>query len=322
MTAHPAVSLSSEEPLVDGIVRWWQARIDDRIVRPGTRLPSIRGFAADKRVSRHTVVEAYERLTALGYVEARRGSGFYVRARAAPAPAPRSSRAAARARLAHRRRLAPAQHVPRPAPRPHAGRRPLPARLAGQRADRPERPRRDAGREAILARVRDPAGLPAAAPAALAQALGARDPGRAGADRHHGGRHPRDRSGGAPLPPARRRRVRRRSGLVRDVRALRHARRARDRRAAPRGRPRPRGAPRPAGGASTKALRALLGAAQPDRHLDDRGQCLRGAPARRGARRHARRGRHLRRPLAGRDAAPAGAGGGACGWRRWTAAGA
>jgi DNA-binding transcriptional MocR family regulator len=88
------LSLSSEEPLVDGIVRWWQARIDDRIVRPGTRLPSIRGFAADKRVSRHTVVEAYERLTELGYVEARRGSGFYVRARAAPAPAPRSSRAA------------------------------------------------------------------------------------------------------------------------------------------------------------------------------------------------------------------------------------
>ena len=94
MTAHPSLSLSSEEPLVDGIVRWWQARIDDRIVRPGTRLPSIRGFAADKRVSRHTVVEAYERLAELGYVEARRGSGFYVRARAAPAPVPRSSRAA------------------------------------------------------------------------------------------------------------------------------------------------------------------------------------------------------------------------------------
>ena len=94
MTAPPSLSLSSEEPLVDGIVRWWQARIDDRIVRPGTRLPSIRGFAADKRVSRHTVVEAYERLAELGYVEARRGSGFYVRARAAPASALRPSRGA------------------------------------------------------------------------------------------------------------------------------------------------------------------------------------------------------------------------------------
>ena len=92
MTAHP-VSLSSEAPLADSIVEWWQARITDRIVRPGTRLPSIRRFAADKRVSRHTVVEAYDRLVDLGYVEARRGSGFYVRPRAAPAS--RSPRAAA-----------------------------------------------------------------------------------------------------------------------------------------------------------------------------------------------------------------------------------
>ncbi len=84
MTAHP-VPLSSESPLADGIATWWQARIDDRIVRPGTRLPSIRRFAVDQRVSRHTVVEAYERLVDLGYVEARRGSGFYVRMRAVPA---------------------------------------------------------------------------------------------------------------------------------------------------------------------------------------------------------------------------------------------
>jgi DNA-binding transcriptional MocR family regulator len=88
------VALSREAPLVDGIVRWWQARIEDRIVRLGTRLPSIRRFAAAQRVSRHTVVEAYERLAALGYVRARRGSGFYVQARpgnggprSAPAPA-------------------------------------------------------------------------------------------------------------------------------------------------------------------------------------------------------------------------------------------
>ena len=87
MTAHP-LSLSSEAPLADGIAQWWQARIDDRIVRPGTRLPSIRRFAADQRVSRHTVVDAYERLVDERYVEARRGSGFYVRARAAPASRP------------------------------------------------------------------------------------------------------------------------------------------------------------------------------------------------------------------------------------------
>jgi len=77
------LSLSREAPLVDGIVRWWQARIEDRIVRLGTRLPSIRHFASEQRVSRHTVVEAYERLADLGYVQARRGSGFYVQPRAA-----------------------------------------------------------------------------------------------------------------------------------------------------------------------------------------------------------------------------------------------
>ena len=98
MTAHP-VSLSSEEPLVDGIVRWWQARIDDRIVRPGTRLPSIRRFALDQGVSRHTVVEAYDRLVDLGHIEARRGSGFYVRAPAAPAPRVRHAAAGPASRI-------------------------------------------------------------------------------------------------------------------------------------------------------------------------------------------------------------------------------
>src|SRR5262249_60334458 len=89
MSPHP-VPLSTEAPLVDGIVAWWRARIDDRIVRPGIRLPSIRRFAADQRVSRHTVVEAYERLAELGYVEARRGSGVYVGP--PPPPAARGAR--------------------------------------------------------------------------------------------------------------------------------------------------------------------------------------------------------------------------------------
>ena len=38
----------------------------------------IRGFAEQHAVSRFTVVEAYDRLVALGYVTSRRGSGFYV----------------------------------------------------------------------------------------------------------------------------------------------------------------------------------------------------------------------------------------------------
>jgi len=57
-------------------------RIETHALRPGTRLPSIRNCARESRVSRSTVVEAYDRLIAAGLVESRRGSGFYVRLRA------------------------------------------------------------------------------------------------------------------------------------------------------------------------------------------------------------------------------------------------
>src|SRR3954470_2954651 len=56
-------------------------RIETHALRPGTRLPSIRNCARESRVSRSTVVEAYDRLIAAGLVESRRGSGFYVRLR-------------------------------------------------------------------------------------------------------------------------------------------------------------------------------------------------------------------------------------------------
>jgi DNA-binding transcriptional MocR family regulator len=56
-------------------------RIETHALRPGTRLPSIRNCAEESRVSRSTVVEAYERLIAQGLIESRRGSGFYVRLR-------------------------------------------------------------------------------------------------------------------------------------------------------------------------------------------------------------------------------------------------
>ncbi|MBB5224281.1 DNA-binding transcriptional MocR family regulator [Amaricoccus macauensis] len=53
-------------------------RIANRVLGPGDRLPSVRGFAATMGVSPSTVVEAYDRLEAEGIVRARRGSGFYV----------------------------------------------------------------------------------------------------------------------------------------------------------------------------------------------------------------------------------------------------
>ena len=61
---------------VDGI----RHRVDNRTLRPGTRLPSIRRFAADHEVSAFTVVQAYDRLVACGYAEPRQRSGFFVSA--------------------------------------------------------------------------------------------------------------------------------------------------------------------------------------------------------------------------------------------------
>jgi len=77
------ISQGSGQPLAEQIVSGIKRQIEDRLLRPGTRLPSIRSFAESYKVSRFTVVEAYDRLVAMGYVHSRRGAGFYV----APAPA-------------------------------------------------------------------------------------------------------------------------------------------------------------------------------------------------------------------------------------------
>jgi DNA-binding transcriptional MocR family regulator len=93
--ASPRVlSRQSGESLVEQIVRSVEARIDDKLLRTGARMPSIREYAAAHQVSRFTVVEAYDRLVARGFLESRRGSGFYVRERStlrAAGKAPRRS---------------------------------------------------------------------------------------------------------------------------------------------------------------------------------------------------------------------------------------
>ncbi|MGB6309683.1 MAG: PLP-dependent aminotransferase family protein [Steroidobacteraceae bacterium] len=68
----------SGQTRVEECVQWATHRIDGQVFRPGMRLPSIRRLARERGVSPFTVVEAYERLVASGYLEARRGSGFYV----------------------------------------------------------------------------------------------------------------------------------------------------------------------------------------------------------------------------------------------------
>ncbi|MES2879896.1 MAG: PLP-dependent aminotransferase family protein [Pseudomonadota bacterium] len=72
-------ALANSMTLVDQLVQWALLRIQEQVFRPGMRMPSVRQLATDRGVSRFTVVEAYERLVARGHLQARRGSGFFVR---------------------------------------------------------------------------------------------------------------------------------------------------------------------------------------------------------------------------------------------------
>ena len=88
-----SVDPDQSTPLVEQIVQAIRGQVDDRILRPGMRLPPIRKLAQLQQVSRFTVVEAYDRLVALGYLQSRRGSGFYVAPRAQTPRAPRPAAA-------------------------------------------------------------------------------------------------------------------------------------------------------------------------------------------------------------------------------------
>lgn len=75
------LSRDAGETLIDQIARSVAARIDDKLLRGGARMPSIRQFAAAHDVSCFTVVASYDKLVARGYLESRRGAGFFVRER-------------------------------------------------------------------------------------------------------------------------------------------------------------------------------------------------------------------------------------------------
>ncbi|RUZ23882.1 PLP-dependent aminotransferase family protein [Mesorhizobium sp. M7A.F.Ca.CA.001.04.1.1] len=70
--------------LVEGVMATIRQRIAARSLTPGGQLPSIRAFAKSMRVSKSTVVEAYERLAAEGAIRSRPGSGFYAAGSLAP----------------------------------------------------------------------------------------------------------------------------------------------------------------------------------------------------------------------------------------------
>jgi DNA-binding transcriptional regulator YhcF (GntR family) len=64
--------------LVDQVVQSLTQKMASHQYRPGSRVMSIRECARIHGVSVSTVVEAYDRLVALGVLSARRGAGFFV----------------------------------------------------------------------------------------------------------------------------------------------------------------------------------------------------------------------------------------------------
>jgi DNA-binding transcriptional MocR family regulator len=65
-------------PLTDQIAQGIRQLIEDKTLRQGARLPSVRKFAIAHEVSSFTVVQAYDKLVAMGYLVSRQGSGFFV----------------------------------------------------------------------------------------------------------------------------------------------------------------------------------------------------------------------------------------------------
>lgn len=65
-------------PLTEQIVSQIEAMIRSRRVLAGAKLPSIRQLAAEQRISRFPVIEAYDRLASRGLIQPKHGSGFYV----------------------------------------------------------------------------------------------------------------------------------------------------------------------------------------------------------------------------------------------------
>jgi DNA-binding transcriptional MocR family regulator len=84
-------------PLYENLAIRLRGQIRRGVLRPGERMPSLRGLGRQERVSVATAVEAYLQLEREGLVEARERSGYYVRAPAVAAPATRFKRIQTRA---------------------------------------------------------------------------------------------------------------------------------------------------------------------------------------------------------------------------------
>ena len=73
-----ALDRGSQKPIYRQLYDWFRQAILNGQLRPGQRIPSTRGLAAELRVSRIPVLGAFEQLHAEGYLQTFKGSGTVV----------------------------------------------------------------------------------------------------------------------------------------------------------------------------------------------------------------------------------------------------
>lgn len=79
-----SLTYDATETKAESLARRIAHSVERGVLPAGSRLRSIRACASKEGVSRNTVIDAYNRLIARGYVDARPGSGYYVRKVARP----------------------------------------------------------------------------------------------------------------------------------------------------------------------------------------------------------------------------------------------
>lgn len=79
----PFLTPEPEAPFYQRLAATLESMIQGHSLRPGDRIPSVRHFSAQQRVSIPTALRAYETLETRGLIEARPKSGFFVRSRQA-----------------------------------------------------------------------------------------------------------------------------------------------------------------------------------------------------------------------------------------------
>lgn len=72
------IDLNGDCPIYEQIYEFIKNEIRDKHILPNTKLPSTRSLAQSLKVSRTTVINAYEQLLAEGYLRSRAGSGYIV----------------------------------------------------------------------------------------------------------------------------------------------------------------------------------------------------------------------------------------------------